>query len=60
MVEASKQCDTCNSYNPEFIADSRDACLKGHEPQWFNPKHSRDDTWGWRRVCQDYKEADHD
>ena len=68
----AKQCDECRHFYigaasrvPENLIVTKElcafpgcvACLRGHCPRFYVPQSETDDTWGWKRRCDDFKEV---
>ena len=61
----AKHCDTChNKVVEEAILTGGQwktrvlTCALGHKPRFFKPRYINDYEWGWKRKCEDYKNAD--
>lgn len=50
----ARHCDECHWFARESYEH---VCRKQHYPRFYKPKHPRDMDWGWKRKCEDFKEA---
>lgn len=62
--ELAKNCDECKHLKTNTI-DLSDFpyCLKGHKPRLYKPQNLSDahsGNWGFKRRCEDFKEATND
>ena len=48
-------CDECKHFNDEDVPGAR-VCEKNHKPRWYGQKNVYETDWGYKRVCEDYKE----
>ena len=61
----AKHCDTCQHKTVEEAILTGGqwktcvlTCAIGHKPRFFKPRYIHDYEWGWKRKCEDYKNAD--
>lgn len=40
--------------------DANAVCKLKHKPRFYFPVGIRDNNWGWKRRCEDFKEMGHD
>ena len=59
MTAKTRHCDECKRYTLHRIDDTRTPCSLGHRPRFYQPTRIVDNNWGWKRRCEDYKEAEH-
>lgn len=45
-------CDECKWFAQETYEH---VCRKQHYPRFYQPKHTRDSDWGWKRKCEDFE-----
>ena len=58
MATATRHCDECEHFDRRIPAlDSGLVCLLGHKPRFYQPYKIEDHRWGWKRRCEDFKEA---
>ena len=51
----AKHCDECKHFNDEDIPGAR-VCEMNHQPRWYGQKNVYETDWGYKRVCEDFKE----
>ena len=47
-------CDECS--HAIYRGGATMECKKGHRPRYYRPTLLLSDDFGWRRVCDDYRE----
>lgn len=57
----TRHCDECKHFAPRALRDYpllRDCsvlCDKGHKLRFYKPKTYVDNTWGYKRKCEDFE-----
>ena len=61
MTAKTRHCDECQHFDAALLdAGEGWPCGEGHKPRFYQPTSEGDLSWGWKRRCEDFKDATHE
>ena len=58
MTTKTRHCDECAHFTRYQTPGT--VCKLKHKPRFYQPTRIMDNNWGWKRRCEDFKEATDD